>query len=118
MTKPEVTIEEFIEALEYEFERLRNDAAERAQAAGRGAALVGTAGGLALVSAVALGSLPLLALRRILPPWAIALGVAGGSAAGAAVLGRMGAARLAAISPQALEQEVGAAAEEVADAVK
>jgi hypothetical protein len=118
MHKPEVTIEEFIVALEQEFEQLRRDAAERAQEAGKGAALVGTAGGLALISAVALGSLPILALRRVLPARTIALGVAGGSAAGAAILARMGAARLAAIAPKALEQEVEQAVDDVAGAVK
>lgn len=118
MAKPEVSIEELIEALEQEFDRLRHDAAERAQEAGRGAALVGTAGGLALISAAALGSLPVLALRRVWPPWKIALVVAGGSAAGAAVLARIGLSRLAAVAPKALAQEADKAVEDVAGAVR
>jgi hypothetical protein len=109
-----VGIEELVLALDEEFDQLRQEAAERAQEAGRGAALVGTAGALGLISAGALGSLPLLALRRVLPAWAIALMVAGGSAAGAAVLARMGLARLSAIAPKALEQDL----EDAADAVR
>jgi hypothetical protein len=114
----EVGIEELVLALEEEFDRLRQDAAERAQKAGRGAALVGTAGALGLVSVGALGALPLLALRRVLPAWAIALTVAAGSAAGAAALARLGAARLSAIAPKALERDVEDAVENVADAAR
>jgi Putative Actinobacterial Holin-X, holin superfamily III len=118
MAGSRVGIEELVVALEDEFDRLREDAAQRAQEAGRGAALVGTAGALGLVSAGALGSLPLMALKRVLPAWAIALVVAGGSAAGAVVLGRMGLRRLSAIAPEALEQEVEDAVGNVAHAVR
>ena len=116
MAESQVRIEELVVALEHGFERLRQDAAERAEEAGKGAALIGTAGALGLVSVGALGSLPLLALRRVLPAWQIALVVAGGSAAGAVTLGRLGAARLAAIAPKALEKEVKGAVGNVADA--
>ena len=116
MAESQVRIEELVVALEHEFERLRQDAAERAEEAGKGAALIGTAGALGLVSVGALGSLPLLALRRVLPAWQIALVVAGGSAAGAVTLGRLGAAPLAAIAPKALEKEVKGAVGNVADA--
>lgn len=85
--------------------------------AGRGAALIGSAGALGLVSVAALGSLPLLALRRVLQPWQIALIVAGGSAAGATALARKGMTRLAAVSPKALEQELEGAVGDVADSV-
>jgi hypothetical protein len=111
-------MEELVLALEQEFEQLRNDAAERAQEAARGAALVGTAGALGLVAVGALGSLPILALRRALPGWQIALIVAGGSAAAAGVLGRMGVVRLAAISPEAIKQEVKEAADDVVDSAR
>jgi hypothetical protein len=73
---------------------------------------------LGLVSAGALGSLPLLALRRVVPAWQIALMVAGGAAAGAAALARMGLIRLAAVAPKALEQEVKNSAKEVVDTVR
>jgi Putative Actinobacterial Holin-X, holin superfamily III len=111
-----VEMKELVIALEEEFEKLRRDAAERAHEAGRGAALIGSAGALGLVSAGAVGSLPLLGLRRVLEPWQIALIVAGASAIGAAALARMGAARLTAISPKALEQEVKGAVKDVAAA--
>ena len=76
------------------------------------------AGALGLVSVGALGSLPLMALRRVLPAWLLAVGVAGGSAAGAVVLGRAGFGRLAAVSPEALEQRAKEAVENVADVVR
>jgi|SRR5690348_16700332 len=111
-------VEEVIDSLQQELERLRREGAERAQKAGRGAALVGTAGALGLVSAGALASLPLLALRRVMPAWQIALLVAGGSGAGAVALGRAGAARLAAIAPESLERELNRAVETVTDAAR
>ena len=113
-----VGMKELVVALDQEFEQLRRDAAERAHEAGRGAVLIGSAGALGLVSVGALGTLPLLALRRLMTPRQLALIVAGGSAAVAAVLGRMGLTRLAAISPKALEQEVKGAAEDVVGAVR
>jgi len=108
-------VEEMIDSLQKELEHLRQEGAERAREAGRGAALVGTAGALGLVSVGALASLPLLALRRVMPGWAIALLVAGGSGVGAAVLGRAGATRLAAIAPDSLQRELKRAVEDVAD---
>lgn len=113
MAESEVSIKELVGALDQEFERLRHDAAERAHEAGRGAILVGTAGALGLVSAGALGSLPLLALRRAMPAWMLALIVAGGTGVGAAVLARKGLARLAAVAPKALEEETEEAVENV-----
>lgn len=108
-------VEQMLDSLQEELERLRQEGAERAREAGRGAALVGTAGALGLVSVGALAALPLLALRRVLPGWLIAVLVAGGSGAGAAVLGRAGASRLAAIAPESLERELKRAVEEVTD---
>lgn len=104
-------------ALDEEFDKLRHDAAERATEAGRGAVLIGTAGAFGLIAVGALGSLPVMALRRVMPARSIALTVAVGSGVAAAVLGRMGRARIAAIAPQALEQEVKEAVEDVSDAV-
>lgn len=117
MAKPKVTMVELVEALDDEFERLSQEAAERAQEAARGAALIGTAGAFGLIAAAAFGSLPLLALRRILPAWQIALIVGGGSAATATALARMGLARMAAVAPEALEQEVEESAKEVLSTV-
>lgn len=111
-------VEELLDSLQQEVEHLREEGALRAREAGRGAALVGTAGALGFVSVGALASLPLMALRRVLPAWAIALFVAGGSGVGAALLGRAGAARLAAIAPDSLQRELKQAVEDVVDAAK
>jgi len=62
----------------------------------------------------ALGSLPLLVLRRVLPGWQIALIVA----AVAAALARRGLRRLAAVTPKALEHEAKEAAKNVAASVR
>lgn len=107
-----------IESVQQELEQLRAEGVERAQDAARGAALIGGAGALGLVSVGALGSLPLMALRRVLPAWVLALLVAGGSAAGAAALGRAGFGRLSAIAPEALEERAKEAVENVADSVR
>ena len=107
-----------IESVQQELEQLRKEGAARAQDAARGAALIGGAGALGLVSVGALGSLPIMALRRVLPAWKLALLIAGGSAAGAAALGRAGFARLAAVAPEALEQRAKEAVETVAESVK
>lgn len=107
-----------IESVQQELEQLRQEGAARAQDAARGAALIGGAGALGLVSAGALGSLPLMALRRVMPAWLLAVVVAGGSATGAAVLGRKGFARLAAVAPETLEQRAKKAVENVADSVR
>jgi hypothetical protein len=107
-----------IESVQQELEQLRQEGAARAQDAARGAALLGGAGALGLVSVGALGSLPLMALRRVMPAWLLAVSVAGGSAAGAVVLGRAGFGRLAAVKPEALEQRAKEAVETVADVVR
>jgi hypothetical protein len=116
MASSKVSMEELVGALDHEFEDLRQEAAERAQEAARGAALLGTAGALGLVSLGTLASLPLLALRRVMPARQIALIVAGGTAASAIALGRMGLTRLAAVAPKAVEQVGEEAVEEVASA--
>jgi hypothetical protein len=106
-----------IESVQQELAQLRHEGAARAQDAARRAALIGGAGALGLVSVGALGSLPLMALRRVLPAWLLALLVAGTSAAGAAVLGRAGFSRLTAVAPEALEQRAKEAVDSVAEAV-
>ena len=63
-------------------------------------------------------TLPLMALRRVMPAWLLAVLVAGGSAAGAAAPGRAGFSRLAAVAPEALEQRAKEAVENVAEVVK
>ena len=70
-------------AVSDEIEQLRADAAERAATGAQGAA----------------ASLPLMALRRVMPGWAVALLVAGGSGALAAALARRGLDDLHAAAP-------------------
>jgi hypothetical protein len=101
-----------------EIERLQSEAMERARETGRAAGLLGAAGGLALVSAGAVASLPVLALRRVLPGWVVALAAAGGAGAGAAVLGREGLDRLQAAAPDAVADRVQGLREGIARAAK
>jgi hypothetical protein len=90
-----------------ELDELRREAGERGRDLAAGAGYLGAAGGLALVSAGALLALPVLALRRFLPGWAVAVLVAGGSAAAAGTLGVTGAQRLREAAPESVRQEVG-----------
>jgi hypothetical protein len=111
-------VEQVTRSLRDEVDRLRQEAVDRAGEAGRGAAMLGAAGGLGLVAAGALASLPLLGLRRLLPGWAVALLVAGGAGAGAGVLARAGLAHLQAVAPDAVGERIEQAKEEVSDALK
>jgi Putative Actinobacterial Holin-X, holin superfamily III len=111
-------VEQVTRSLREEVGRLRQEAVERAGEAGRGAAMLGAAGGLGLVAAGAVASLPLLGLRRLLPGWAVALLVAGGAGTGAAMLGRAGFAHLQAVAPDAVGERIEQAKEEVSDALK
>lgn len=82
-----------------EVEQVRDDAAERAAGGAKGAGLLAAAGVSGTVALGAAASLPLIALRRLLPGWAIALLVAGGAGAGAVVLARRGLSELGAAAP-------------------
>lgn len=111
-------VEQVAEALRAEIDRLQHEAAERARGAASGAAYLGAAGGLGLVGAGALASLPLLALRKIMPGWLVAVAIAGGAGAGATVFARRGLARLADVAPSAVTERVQQAKDEVAETVK
>lgn len=111
-------VDRVTESLREELERLRQEAAARAGEAARAAGMLGAAGGLGLVAAGAIASLPLMALRRMLPGWAVALLVAGGSAAGAAILAREGLEHLAAAAPEGISESINRATEEVAGVLK
>jgi hypothetical protein len=82
-----------------EIEQLRAEASERTAGAVKGARLLAGAGASGAVAVIAIGTLPILALRRVLPGWAVAVGVAGGAGALTAVLGRRGLAELGAATP-------------------
>lgn len=87
------------ETVRREVEHLGAEASERAAGGARGARLLAGAGAAGAVSALALGSLSIMALRRVLPGWAIAAGIGGGAGAMAFVLARRGLAELDAAAP-------------------
>ena len=82
-----------------EVEQLRIEANQRTAGAVKGVQLLAGAGAAGAVGVIALGSLPIMALRRVMPGWVIAVGVAGGAGALSAVLARRGLAELAAAAP-------------------
>ena len=82
-----------------EVEQLRTEASERAAGGAKAARLLAGAGAAGAVGAIAVGSLPIMALRRVMPGWAIAVGVAVGTGALSAVLTRRGLAELGAAAP-------------------
>ena len=82
-----------------EVEELRTEASQRAAGAVKGVRLLAGAGAAGAVGVTAIGSLPIMALRRLMPAWVIAVGVAAGAAALTAVLGRRGLEELGAAGP-------------------
>lgn len=82
-----------------EVQQLRTEAGQRAAGGAKGARLLAGAGAAGAVSVIAIGSLPIMALRTVMPGWAIAVGVAGGAGALSAVLARRGLAELDAAAP-------------------
>jgi hypothetical protein len=111
-------VDQVTEALRAEVARLQQEVSGRGRAAARGAGYVGAAGALALVAGGALASLPLIGLRKVLPPTAVAFLVAGGAAAGAALLARRGLEQLKEAAPESVEQRIDAAQEEIAQTLK
>jgi hypothetical protein len=82
--------EELTDSLRQEFAQLRAEAADRARAGGRGGGLLAAAGVSGAVGAGAALTLPVLALRRILPPSATAVVVAAGAGGLSAYLAKRG----------------------------
>ena len=82
-----------------EVEQLRTEANQRAAGGAKGARLLAGAGAAGAVSVIAIGSLPIMALRRVMPGWAIAVGIGGGAGALSAILARRGLAELDAAAP-------------------
>ncbi|CAA9524247.1 MAG: hypothetical protein AVDCRST_MAG67-3486 [uncultured Solirubrobacteraceae bacterium] len=87
------------ETVRHEVETLRAEATERAAGGAKGARLLAAAGAAGAVSAIAVGTLPIMALRRVMPGWAIAVGIAGGAGALTVLLARRGLAELDAAAP-------------------
>jgi hypothetical protein len=100
-----------------EVEQLRAEATERATVGAKGAGLLVAAGATGGVAVAATASLPLMALRRLLPGWAIAVLVAGGAGALTFVLARRGLDELGAAAPVDAERIKDAAREAVRSAV-
>ena len=100
-----------------EVKQLRIEANERAAGGVKGARLLAGAGASGAVCVVAVGSLPILALRRVMPGWAIAVGVAGGAGALSAVLARRGLAEIGAAAPGDSAARFGDRAREAVRAV-
>lgn len=92
-------IREAGEMVSGEIEQLRAEVNDRAAMGAQGAAMLAGAGAAGAVALVAAASLPLMALRRVMPGWAVAVVVAGGSGALAAVLARRGLDDLSAAAP-------------------
>ncbi len=87
------------ETVSREVEQLRSEASQRAAGGVKGARLLAGAGAAGAVCTIAIGSLPIMALRRVMPAWAIAVGVAGGAGVLTAVLSRRGLAEIGAAAP-------------------
>lgn len=96
-----------------EVEQLRTEATQRATGGAKGAGLLIAAGATGTVAAAAAASLPLMALRRVLPGWILALGLAGGAGALATVLAKRGLDELGAATPVDTERIKHAAKEAV-----
>jgi Putative Actinobacterial Holin-X, holin superfamily III len=94
------------ESLRREFADLRDYARDRARAGARGTAFLATAGVTGSIAALALLTLPVLALRRVMSPGATALTVGAGAAAVTAYLAKRGL------------DELGVPTEEAAQRVK
>ena len=82
-----------------EIGQVREEVSERAAGGAKGAAMLSGAGAAGAVTVIAAASVPLLMLRRIMPPWGIALLIAAGAGGLAAVLGRRGLEELGAAVP-------------------
>lgn len=82
-----------------EVEQLRREADRRTAGAVKGVRLLAGAGAAGAVGVIALGSLPIMALRRVMPGWLVAIGVAGGAGALTVILTRRGLEELGSAAP-------------------
>lgn len=109
-------IQGFGESVREQVEQLRAEASERAAGGAKGAGLLVAAGATGTISLAALATLPLMALRRLLPGWGIAVLVAAGGGAATAVLAQRGLQELAAAAPVDAERIKDAARDPVRNA--
>jgi hypothetical protein len=101
-----------------EMERMRDEMAERAREAGKGATYFGLAAVFGLAASGAALSLPALVLRRFLPAPATATAVSAGYGAVAFVLARRGLSRLQQAAPASVEEKIEEKKEEVVSSLK
>jgi hypothetical protein len=111
-------VEAVAQSVRGELARIQDEAVARSRVAAEGAAYLGAAGALGLIAAGAVATLPLIALRKVLPPSLIALGLAAGAGTGAAVLVRRGLERLKEAAPEPIEQRLDQATSSVAETLK
>jgi hypothetical protein len=78
------------QSVSHEIEHLRADVSNRATGGAKGVAMLGGAGAAGAVTVLAAGSAGLLAMRSVMPSWAVALVIAGGAGTLGAVLARRG----------------------------
>jgi hypothetical protein len=114
----ESVAEELVQNVKAEADRLREELIANAGAAGRGAGYLAGSASLGAVSLVAVGTLPLLALRKVLPGSVIAVGIAAGSAAGAVALARRGLDELRVAAPESVEHRIDEAVAAVVETVR
>ncbi len=105
--------EELADSLRREVDDLRAELADRARAAAKGTALLASAGASGSLAVAAVSTLPLLALRRVLPGWLIGLLVAAGASALTTQLARRGLDELRAAAPAEVDRVKAAAREAV-----
>jgi putative superfamily III holin-X len=103
---------------ERRLEQIQEEAISRAREAGSGAAYIGGAAALGMVSAAAVASLPLIALKKVLPSSLVALLVASAGAGGSVLLARRGFTLIKAAAPEVVEQKLDDVADDLAEAVK
>jgi LmbE family N-acetylglucosaminyl deacetylase len=101
-----------------ELERMREETAERAREAAKAGTYLGATAVFGLAGAGAALSLPVLALRRFLPPSATAVAATAGYGALAVVLGRRALERLEAAAPRSVEEKIEEKKEDVAASLK
>ena len=87
------------DTLRQEVEQLRAEMTHRIDRATTGATHVAVAGGLGAVAAVAVASLPLIAMRRFMPSWLIALLIAAGAGGAAVYFAQRGLDEIGEVTP-------------------
>jgi hypothetical protein len=110
--------QELTEALRSEVAQLREELGSRARDAAKGTGFLAAAGVTGAVAGAAVLSLPLILLRRLLPPGGTAILVAAGAGAATAYLAKRGLEELGEVMPDETEQLKQSAAEAAKEAAR